>query len=139
LLLCLLLLVSLHAKASVKYERGRHAEDVCKAVMIHREAASEGLQGARAVLDVLYNRMRIDGLTACQAVAVKGQWSWYRANKPARTWKVSKDMWTRYHKVRIMAPVLTDNVYYFRVGKHKIKWLGRYCCRIGRHVFYYKS
>lgn len=111
-------------------------EEMCEAVMLHKESSSESLQGARATLDVLHNRMRIDGLTACQAVAVKGQWSWYRRNMK---WKVSKDMWTRYDKVRIMSPTLPDTVYYFRVGKHKRKWLGRYCCRIEHHLFYYKD
>lgn len=112
------------------------SEQMCEAVTIFKEANTESLEGQRAVLSVLRNRMRIHHMTACEVVAQKGQWSWYHRSYK---WSTNINALQTYELVRIMPDMVGPDVYYFRVGKRKVKWLGHYCCKIGHHLFYYKD
>lgn len=131
----LLTLVSMSCGA-----KGFPSEEMCEATTIFKEANTESLEGQRAVLSVLRNRMRIHHMTACKVVAQKGQWSWFRATpgKPYN-WSLSIKALQTYELVRIMPDMVGPDVYYFRVGKRKVKWYGKYCCKIGHHLFYYKD
>lgn len=116
--------------------KAKPSNETCAIVLLDRETRGESLEGARAVLSVLENRQRYLGMTACEVATQDGQWSWY--HKGFR-WHVTKDMWTRYQDVRIMPRKIPRTVYYFKVGKGKVKWFGEYWGRIGRHVFFHKE
>lgn len=133
LLILLLTLVSLSCGA-----KGFPSDELCEAVAVAKEASSESLQGALAVLTVIRNRQVIDGMTACGVVTAPGQFSWYRAShdKPYK-WKLSRKDLTRYHKLCTMSANLPSDTYFFRSsGKRGQKWLGKYYTTIGHHKFY---
>lgn len=116
--------------------KGFPSEEMCEVTTVFMEANTESLEGQRAVLSVLRNRMRIHHMTACKVIAQKGQWSWYRKGY---NWSTNTNALQTYDLVRIMPDMVGPDVYYFRVGKRKVKWLGRYCCKIGHHLFYYRQ
>lgn len=106
---------------------------VCEAVAIAKESRGESLRGSRAVLTVIRNRARILGKSSCQVITAPKQFSWYLSNMK---WKVTEKNWTRYLKVSTMPRLLSKDVYYFHSGSRKVK-LGKFCCKIGNHTFYY--
>ena len=54
-------------------------ESQCLATAIHYEARGEPIQGRRAVLDVIANRMMATGKSACGVVFQHGQFSWTKS------------------------------------------------------------
>lgn len=106
-------------------------EEMCLATVAMREASGESLAGARSILTVVFNRMRIDSMTACGVVTAPGQFSWYRKGYK---WKLSRKDLLRYRTVRTLPDKLGPDVYYFNSGKRRK--IGRYCKRVGRHHFY---
>ena len=116
--------------------KAKLTEDGCKALTLFHESRGESIEGARAVLTVVHNRMRIDGMTACEVMSAKGQFSWYSEHK---RWQANKEALTLLDNARKMPSRLPRTVYYFKVGKGKVKWFGEYWGRIGRHVFFHKE
>jgi N-acetylmuramoyl-L-alanine amidase len=96
-----------------------YSEASCKYAAIYYEARGSSLKGQRAVLTILENRMRIRGMTACEVVEQKGQWSWY-GKKPVK--KMTGKMKEWLHRVESSRKVLGNRVEYFHNGSVKPKW-----------------
>ncbi len=101
----------------------------CKILAITKEAQGEPLIGARAVLDVLENRMKAKKQSACQIVLAKSQWPWAAKQK---NWHYSVDMLRRYERVNWMKPVLDEKYIYFNTVPHSF---GKKVKKIGNHYF----
>ncbi len=106
-------------------------DEDCLAIATHRESSGESLRGSRAVLDVIYYRMQKDSMTACRVIRKPGAFSWVSTHV---NWKPTKNMLTRFRIVDSMEPVLTE-IYYF--NNKPFRRIGRFCCKIGKHFFYY--
>lgn len=106
----------------------------CLAWVIHDEARGEPLMGQRAVLDVVYERMKRRRQTACAVIAAHAQFSGYR---PGVFEKVSPEMLTNLETVRKMSPVAANAEYFhatyvapiWRKSMKRIK-------QVGKHIFY---
>lgn len=106
----------------------------CLAYTLHKEARGESLRGRRAVLDVIYNRMRIRELTACQVMKQRSQFSWY--SKSVKI-KMEIKVLTEFFIVDAMQPVLPSNVEYFHTRQIRPSWTRnlKRVAIIGNHVF----
>ncbi len=125
-----LILVLLMASPALAFKatQSRYTELECKALVIYKESRSEPLQGSRAVLDVLHNRMREGNLPACAVAKAKGQFPWMAK----KHYKITKDMLTRLNKVSMMKPVLNKKYLFFNTKPHKF---GKKVKKIGNHYF----
>lgn len=119
LLLALVTTALLIALASPPAASDGPSEASCKFAAIYHEARGSSLAGQKAVLEVVSNRMRIRGMTACQVIAEKGQWSWY-GKKPMKQMTQKMKDWLL--EVEMSRKVLGSGVEYFHNGKVKPKW-----------------
>jgi spore germination cell wall hydrolase CwlJ-like protein len=114
----------------------KHSEDICKAYTIAHEAENQGMRGKRAVLDVIENRERIRGLSACGVIREKAQFSFYKANLKM---KVSKEQLQDYRNTDMMQPVLDECAEYFHALHSHPKWHRmKLVAVIKQHRFYCK-
>jgi len=110
-------------------------DTACIAVTLSKEAATEGLLGKRAVLDVLHTRMKESGKTACQVVMQPNQFSW---TKGIGTFpSPSKKELTTYRFVAKMKPVV-EGATHFHNLKVKPSWAKKMKpkLKIKSHIFY---
>ena len=106
----------------------------CIAVTLSKEAATEGLLGKRAVLDVLQTRMKESGKTACQVIKEPNQFSWV---DNSTKFVASKKELTTYRFVSKMKPVV-EGATHFHNLKVKPSWARKMKPRlkIKQHIFY---
>lgn len=101
----------------------------CEAYALWREARSEGILTQRGVLDVIRNRMRVTGQSACVVLRKPQQFPYFKDGiKP-----VDKGWLVRYYFVGNMQSVLPKNYLYFNDSRPH-KW-GRNTIRIGAMYF----
>jgi len=105
----------------------------CEAVTIWKEAANQGDEGKRAVLDVVRFRAKVLRKSSCAVVKQRGQFSWYR---PGHKWKVTQNILHDWQKADKM-PVVLEGAYYFNSGKRIKKY--RFYKKIDNHNFYYRK
>lgn len=120
-LLALLLLV---APLSVK----AISNEACEAYALMREARAEGILVQRSVLDVIRNRMRITGKSACAVLRKPQQFPYFKDGVK----KVDTRWMVRYTIVSNMQSVLPKSYMFFNDKPHK--W-GRNTRRIGNMYF----
>ena len=111
------------------------SDAACIAVTLTKEAATEGLLGKRAVLDVLQTRMKESGKTACQVILQPNQFSWTKGIETFPS--PSKKELTTYRFVSKMKPVV-EGAKYFHSKDIKPSWAKRMKPRmkIKDHIFY---
>jgi spore germination cell wall hydrolase CwlJ-like protein len=102
------------------------------AMAVKREAGGESLAGQRAVLDVIYSRMRSRKLKPCQVIAQPGQFSFYQGRIQA-----SKEDLRRLERVARMHPVLVKATHFHTLDVQPA-WAEKFqrLAVIGGHVFY---
>lgn len=106
----------------------------CLAWVIHSEARGESLRGARAVLDVVYARMKKRKKGACQIISAKKQFSGYHRGAFN---KVTDGMLDRYYQASKLKPVMKGCTY-FHADYVFPAWKDEMieCGVVGRHIFY---
>ena len=106
----------------------------CIAVALHKEAATEGLLGKKAVHDVIITRMKSSGKSACQVIKEPNQFSWVT---PQSSIKATKEQLTTYRFVSKMKPVV-EGARYFHNKSVKPSWTKkmRVKLKIKNHYFY---
>lgn len=105
----------------------------CKVVSLYRECSGCSLRGAKAILEVIQNRMQIEHKTACQIIRSSAfPWS-----NTQYSWKFSQEQLTRYFDVLQLSPVVGKGVYHF--NNERFTTFGRYCCKVDGNYFYYRS
>lgn len=101
-------------------------EVVCIAQTVHGEARGESLAGKEAVAQVILNRMKKTGNSACRVVKAKGQfYGYYRGLKPD---KVSLSVANRALLGQLINRI-GKRLYFNTVGPAK-------AMRIGNHKFW---
>lgn len=111
----------------------RDVNNQCLASAIYHEARGEPLAGQRAVYDVIVNRMRASGSSACGVVSAKGQFSWY-GFKPILPY--TAEMRELVERVRNYPKMLHSERWFFTVQMKPPKWAYDMRCRvIGNHKF----
>lgn len=107
----------------------------CIALTLHKEAATEGLLGKRAVFDVIKTRMKESGKTACQVILQPNQFSWTKGIETFPS--PSKKELTTYRFVSKMKPVV-EGAKYFHRKDIKPSWakMMKPKLKIKSHVFY---
>ena len=105
----------------------------CLVWAVSDEARGEPLRGARAVLDVIYERMKRSGKSACQVVKQPAQFSGYRRGMKML---VDENMLTRFMVVARMAPVCKGCTH-FHSRQVKPSWRKKLkrVMAVGNHVF----
>ncbi len=106
----------------------------CKIVTMTREASSQSLRGAKAILDVVANRQRIDKMSACAVVKRTGAFPWSAEQK---SWSFTQEQLVRYFAAFQLPRQLSYNVYSFN-NQPFVSLRKKYCCKIEDHFFYYK-
>ena len=106
----------------------------CIALTLHKEAATEGLLGKKAVLDVLQTRMNESGKTACQIIKEPNQFSWVTKDTK---FVATKEQLTTYRFVSKMLPVVKGATH-FHTSYSNPKWRKhmKFVGRIKHHLFY---
>jgi len=106
----------------------------CIALTLHKEAATEGLLGKKAVLDVLKTRMNESGKTACQIIKEPHQFSWVTKDTK---FIATKEQLTTYRFVSKMPPV-AKGAKYFHNKSVKPSWAKRMRVKlkVKNHYFY---
>ena len=109
-------------------------EAECKAFTIWHEARGEPLQGQRAVLDVVENRMRKQGKNACQIMMQHKQFSFYYYGMPV---VITQEMMYNYENVIAMGNVVGKATHFHTkaVSPYWNKEL-TFIREIGSHLFY---
>ncbi len=127
-----LLPAKLTAPASV--DRAFADDFNCLVWVISDESRGEPVKGSRAVYEVILNRMRVRGLTACEVVKEPHQFSGYHKGMKMK-WN-NEDL-TRYQEVVSMENIVAD-AQYFHATYVKPKWRLKMAriVKIGRHIFY---
>lgn len=110
------------------------SDEDCKRVATYREGSGESLEGIKAILEVLEYRMQVDAKSACQVLRQRGQFPWVKENT---RWRYPKQHLTRYLAASKLDRQLPEGVYYF--NNMPFKKIGKFCCKIGRHWFYYRK
>lgn len=111
------------------------SDNSCLASAILYESGGEPLAGKRAVYEVITNRMKEQGATACEVVTAPKQFSWY-GYKPILPF--TEDMQELLDKVKSHAPVLHTERFkwFFSLSIKTPKWAESMKCRIiGGHQF----
>lgn len=106
----------------------------CIALTLHKEAATEGLLGKKAVLDVLKTRMNESGKTACQIIKEPNQFSWVTKDTK---FVATKEQLTTYRFVSKMPPV-AKGAKYFHNKSVKPSWAKKMKVKLTlkNHIFY---
>lgn len=85
------------------------------------------------MLDVIHNRMRRQGASACVIVKQPKQFSWHKRGMKLHA---TKEMLTEFYKVDRLTPIY-KNAEFFHNTSVKPNWKGlRKVGKIGRHIFY---
>ena len=106
----------------------------CLAIALYKEAATEGLLGKKAVLDVIQTRMHESGKTACQVIKEPNQFSWVTKDTK---FVATKEQLTTYRFVAKMLPVVKGATH-FHTSYSNPKWRKhmKFVGRIKHHLFY---
>ena len=131
LLACFLLAIatlSAHAKPV--------SDNACLASVIFHEAQTEGLEGQRAVYDVVQNRMLVTRSSCYKVVTARGQFSWW----PQKSFKkYDTDMRILLTRVREAPKMLVKGEQYFFQKQLRPKWARKMKCKtVGNHKFCHK-
>jgi N-acetylmuramoyl-L-alanine amidase len=128
------LLISQSLASPQKLPAGSPQPSKCLVWAISDEARGEPLRGARAVLDVIYERMKRSGKSACQIVKQPAQFSGYRQGVKMQ---IDENMLTRFAAVDKMLPVCKGCTH-FHSKKVQPSWRKKLkrVIMISNHIFY---
>ena len=130
----LMLIHSLSLLCDYSFAGQQSSEIHCKALSLYKEAATEGLLGKKAVLDVIQTRMHESGKTACQIIKEPHQFSWVTKDTK---FVATKEQLTTYRFVSKMPPV-AKGAKYFHNHFVKPAWAKKMKVKLTlkNHVFY---
>lgn len=105
----------------------------CKAVALWFEARGESPSGQRAVLDVIRNRMKESGKSACEVIKKPYQFSFV---SPSTNWVANKQQLELWYKVKELDKTLDEEYYWFLRHDLRRVWMRNMeCKKIGLHKF----
>lgn len=108
-------------------------DNQCLASALHYEARGEPIEGRRAVLDTITNRMLATGKSACYVIFQRGQFSWVK-NKPLLAY--GSEQKAMMEEVVGYPTVLSNERYTFFYSGQKPYWAyGMSCKKIKRQTF----
>ena len=108
-------------------------DNQCIATAIYYEARGEPLQGRRAVLDTITNRMLATGKSACYVIFQRGQFSWSKSKPIISYGFEQRDM---MRQVVSHPTVLTsENYRHFYSGRKPYWAYDMVCKKIKRQTF----
>lgn len=107
---------------------GQSSSD-CLRYAVWKEARGEGLKTQRAVLDVIFNRMKKSGKKACAVLREKGQFPYFK-NGVKKV--LDRKFLKKYNVIVKMRRVLPNSYLYFNHVRHK--W-GKDTVKIGKLYF----
>jgi spore germination cell wall hydrolase CwlJ-like protein len=120
------LLLALVLSVSVTSHATTH-DNICLATAIYYEAGAEPLEGKRAVADTIINRAEAYGMTICQVVKQRGQFSWVGL-KPMRKYNTAmRELLTEVNEV---PTILSNDYLYFFNKRLRPKWARHMKCRV---------
>jgi len=130
----LMLIHSLSLLCDYSFAGQQSSEIHCKALSLYKEAATEGLLGKKAVLDVIQTRMHESGKTACQIIKEPHQFSWVTKDTK---FVATKEQLTTYRFVSKMKPVV-EGAKYFHRKDIKPSWAKKMKVKLTlkNHIFY---
>lgn len=103
----------------------------CVASTLYGESRGEPLEGSRAVLDVIQERMLSRDMTACQVVSEPGQFAGYNSKR-----LITINMLTALATVVKMSPVAPEAQYFHTIGT-RVNWKHtKLLTTVGKHGFY---
>ena len=108
-------------------------DNQCLATAIHYEARGEPIEGRRAVLDTITNRMLATGKSACYVIYQRGQFSWVKTKPLLYYGSEQKAMMEEVvgHPI-----VLSNERFTFFYSGEKPYWAyGMACKKIKRQTF----
>lgn len=129
-LFVLLLCINSHCEAR------RHVPSnlQCVVKVLVRECSGCSLKGAKAVLETLQNRARVEHKSYCQIVFAKGQWPWAATQKD---WHFTEKELQRYFSVVEYPPVVGKAGWYFNT-KPFPRTYGKLLLKSDGHYYYSK-
>lgn len=129
-----MLIHSLSLLCDYSFAGQQSSEIHCKALSLYKEAATEGLLGKKAVLDVIQTRMHESGKTACQVIKEPNQFSWVTSSTKL---VATKEQLTTYRFVSKMKPVV-EGAKYFHRKNIKPSWAKKMKVKLTlkNHIFY---
>lgn len=84
-------------------------DKACMNYVVYRESSNQDTLTQRSVYDTIMNRVRMDKKTICDVIHEPGQFP-YMVNGL----KSTPQWWNKHMEtIRLMDPVMPDNVYYF--------------------------
>lgn len=105
-------------------------DEQCLRYAVYREARGESVKAMRGVYDVILNRAKLYGKTACQVLKQRGQFPYMRKGKVKKV--VDRSFDSMYNVVLKMEAVLSERYIYF--NHHKHPW-GKSTRKIGKLYF----
>lgn len=108
--------------------------DPCLVSVVYREARGEPLEGQRAVLDVVANRVKATGKTACEVLREPHQFQWMGWKKFGLV-PVDATSLALYNAASQHPPVLKDEKFFFNIHLRPSWSRAMLCHRIGHHNF----
>lgn len=113
---------------------GHTKDEHCIAITLYHESRGETLRGQRSVYDVIENRIREEGQSACKVVKRHKQFSF--VTKKTK-WKATDKQLEMLDKVRNHQRVLANNYlwYYNRSMVNPIWAINMKCRKIAKHSF----
>lgn len=111
------------------------ADKDCLAIAIHKEAAPRSVEDGKAVLQVIENRMRFKGKSACAVIKEPNQFSFVTEGM---SWKASKRQLNYLEHLRSVDDVVTSDTVYFHHKRVKWKYAKKkqFVKQIGVHKYY---
>lgn len=107
----------------------------CLAIAVHKEAAAGNKDDAKAVLQVIENRMRIQGKNACSIIKQPKQFSFVTEGM---SWKATRKQLQYLNTLYEMEDVVSDKTVYFHHKRVKWKYAKqkKFVKQIGVHKYY---
>jgi spore germination cell wall hydrolase CwlJ-like protein len=105
-------------------------DEQCLRYAVYREARGESVKAMRGVYDVILNRAKLYGKTACQVLKQRGQFPYMRKGKVKKV--VDRSFNNMYNTVLMMEAVLNERFLYFN---HKRQPWGKHTRKIGKLYF----
>ncbi len=121
------------ADATVVHDPKYSQDRLCYASAVWHEARGEPRNGRRSVIDTIYNRAVVLGISACEVVAQPRQFAWYKRKGLVR---LTDEEIAVYNSAIEHPAVLTDEKYRWFYSGTRPVWAKEMNCRaIGNHKF----
>lgn len=128
---CLVIILTVPITAIAKM-----SDRACIAVALHYESRGESLRGVRSVYDVILNRIKNSGKSACHVLKQRGQFAF--VNRQTH-WKPTYEMLFRLDSVKSMKRVVDKSaLWYYSTVIRKPRYLRGmvFVRQVGKHRFY---